>query len=50
VAVRRRIFTGHPAGMYTWGIAGISPREIDAVAHYILERLRPDAHQWRSVP
>jgi mono/diheme cytochrome c family protein len=42
-AVRRRIFTGHPAGMPTWGVAGIPPREIDAVAAYILEQLRPDA-------
>jgi mono/diheme cytochrome c family protein len=41
-AVRRRIFTGHPGGMPTWGIGGISPREIDAVAYYIVERLRGD--------
>jgi mono/diheme cytochrome c family protein len=41
-AVRRRIFTGHPGGMPTWGVAGIPPREIDAVAAYILEQLRPD--------
>jgi mono/diheme cytochrome c family protein len=41
-AVRRRVFTGHPDGMPTWGIAGISPREIDAVAHYIVLRLRGD--------
>lgn len=41
-AARRRIFTGHPEGMPTWGVAGISPREIDAVAFYILEVLRPE--------
>lgn len=41
-AARRRIFIGHPSGMPTWGVAGISPREIDAVAFYILERLRPE--------
>jgi mono/diheme cytochrome c family protein len=41
-SVRRRIFTGHSAGMPTWGVAGIPPREIDAVAAYILEQLRPD--------
>lgn len=41
-AVRRRIFTGHSEGMPTWGVAGISPREIDAAAFYILERLRPE--------
>ena len=41
-AIRRRIFVGHSAGMPTWGVAGITPREIDAVAFYILERLRPE--------
>jgi len=41
--LRRIIFTGHPRGMPTWGVAGISPREIDAVAFYILVQLRPDA-------
>jgi mono/diheme cytochrome c family protein len=41
-AVRRRIFDGHPAGMPTWGVAGITPREIDAVAHYIVDDLRPE--------
>jgi mono/diheme cytochrome c family protein len=42
LAVRRRIFTGHEAGMPTWGIAGISPREIDAVAAYLTDDLRPE--------
>lgn len=41
-AVRRRIFTGHPAGMPVWGMGPVSAREIDAVAHYILEQLRPE--------
>jgi hypothetical protein len=41
-AVRRRIFVGHPAGMPTWGVAGIPPREIDAVAFFILHDLRPE--------
>jgi mono/diheme cytochrome c family protein len=41
-AVRRRTFAGHPEGMPVWGIGGITPREIDAVAYYILEQLRPD--------
>ncbi|HSR43479.1 MAG TPA: c-type cytochrome [Longimicrobiales bacterium] len=40
--VRRRIFAGHPEGMPTFGVAGITPREIDATAFYILERLRPE--------
>ena len=42
VALRRRIYTGHPAGMPTWGVAGITRREIDAVAAYITEQLRPE--------
>lgn len=43
-AVRRRIFTGHPEGMPTWGVGkDITPREIDAVTSYIMERLRPEA-------
>ena len=41
-AVRRRVFVGHASGMPTWGVAGISPREIDAVAFYVVERLRPE--------
>jgi mono/diheme cytochrome c family protein len=41
-AMRRVIFTGHPAGMPTWGVAGIEPREIDAAAYYILHVLRPE--------
>jgi len=41
-AVQRRIFDRHPAGMPTWGVAGITPREIDAVAHYIVNDLRPE--------
>ena len=43
VAMRRVIFTGHPEGMPTWGVAGITPREIDAAAFYILHLLRPEA-------
>lgn len=41
-SVRHRVFVGHVAGMPTWGVAGITPREIDAVSFYILERLRPE--------
>lgn len=40
--VRRRIFTGHPAGMPTFGVAGITLREIDAVSYYIMAELRPE--------
>lgn len=41
-SVRHRVFVGHELGMPTWGVAGISPREIDAAAYYLLERLRPE--------
>jgi mono/diheme cytochrome c family protein len=41
-SVRHRVFVGHAAGMPTWGVAGITPREIDAVSYYLLERLRPE--------
>lgn len=41
-SVRHRIFVGHERGMPTWGIAGISPRDIDAVASYVLDVLRPE--------
>ena len=40
--VRRRIFVGHEEGMPTFGIARMSPRDIDAVAFYILYSLRPE--------
>jgi mono/diheme cytochrome c family protein len=42
VTLRERIFIGHPGGMPTFGVAGITPREIDAVAYYIAEVLRPE--------
>jgi mono/diheme cytochrome c family protein len=42
LAVRRVIFIGHPDGMPTFGVAGITPREIDAVAFYLMEVLRPE--------
>jgi mono/diheme cytochrome c family protein len=41
--LRTTIYTGHPGGMPTWGVAGISPREIDAAAYYIQHVLRPEA-------
>ena len=41
-SVLQRIHAGHAEGMPTWSVAGISPREIDAVAFYILEVLRPE--------
>lgn len=36
------VFVGHATGMPTWGVAGISPREMDAVAFYLTEVLRPE--------
>lgn len=41
-SLRHRIYTGHEGGMPTWGVVGISPREIDAAAFYVLELLRPE--------
>lgn len=41
-SVRHRVFVGHASGMPTWGVAGITHREIDAVSYYVLERLRPE--------
>lgn len=41
-SLRRRIYIGHPEGMPTWGIGRISLREIDAVAGYIRQQLRPE--------
>jgi len=41
-STRARIFSGHPDGMPTFGIARLTPREIDGVAFYILEELRPE--------
>lgn len=42
-SVLHRIFVGHARGMPTWGVAGITPREMDAVTHYLLAVLRPEA-------
>jgi mono/diheme cytochrome c family protein len=47
--VRRVIYTGHPGGMPTWRVAGITPREIDAVAYYIVYVLRPEAARLRRI-
>jgi mono/diheme cytochrome c family protein len=42
-SIRHRIFVGHEEGMPIFGSAGISAREIDGAAYYVLEVLRPDA-------
>jgi mono/diheme cytochrome c family protein len=41
-SVRQRTFTGHTGGMPSLGISRLTPREVDAVAFYILEQLRPE--------
>lgn len=41
-SVRKRIYTGHPEGMPTFGTFRLTPREIDGAAWYILEQLRPE--------
>ena len=41
-ALRRQVYTGHAAGMPTFSLSGVTPREIDAVSAYIIFQLRPD--------
>jgi mono/diheme cytochrome c family protein len=41
-SLHRVVYVGHEDGMPIYGDGGISPREIDAVADYILNVLRPD--------
>ncbi len=38
--IRHRIFVGHETEMPNWGLHGLAYRDIDAVAHYILEKIR----------
>lgn len=42
LAMRRRVFTGHPEGMPSFGVGSLTARQIDAVAFYIVNRLRPE--------
>ena len=44
-SVRRRVFMGHYPEMRTWGLAGLSQRDIDGVAYYIVHQLRPEVLQ-----
>ena len=41
VELRRQIYTGNVAGMPYWGLVGLKYRDIDAVARYIIDFLRP---------
>ena len=38
-------FVGHENGMPTYGVAGLTPREIDGAAYYVLAQLRPEILQ-----
>jgi mono/diheme cytochrome c family protein len=39
-AIRKAIFVGHSSEMPNWGLKGLKPRDVDAVAHYIDGLLR----------
>jgi mono/diheme cytochrome c family protein len=47
-SVRRYVFVGHEGGMPTWGVAGLSPREIDGASYYVLAQLRPEVLQQQQ--
>jgi mono/diheme cytochrome c family protein len=49
-SLREMVFAGHSGGMPIYGVAGITPREIDAVAYYVLYTLRPDVLGPSAVP
>ncbi|MDH3733957.1 MAG: cytochrome c [Gemmatimonadota bacterium] len=38
--IRHRVFVGHESEMPNWGLHGLPYRDVDAVARYILTRLR----------
>ena len=42
IGLRERIFSGNAAGMPYWGLAGLKYQDVDAVADYIVEFLRPN--------
>lgn len=41
-AVRRRIYAGHASGMPSFGVFKLEPRQVDAVAAYVVRVLRED--------
>jgi mono/diheme cytochrome c family protein len=41
-SIRRYVFVGHEGGMPSWGLAGLSVREIDGAAYYVMAQLRSD--------
>lgn len=42
MGLRKQIFTGNVAGMPYWGLVGLKYRDLDAVARYIVDFLRPN--------
>jgi mono/diheme cytochrome c family protein len=40
--IREQIFVGTAESMPHWGLAGLKPRDIEAVSIYILETMRPE--------
>ncbi len=42
MGLRKQIFTGNVAGMPYWGLVGLKYRDLDAVARYITDFLRPN--------
>lgn len=41
-SLRHRVFVGHETEMPSWGLYGLTPRDIDAVAYYIDEKFGED--------
>ncbi len=39
--IRKRIFVGHASGMPNWGLHGLKYRDVDAVAGYVNQVVRP---------
>ena len=37
-AIRHRVFVGHESEMPTWGLYGLTHRDVDAVAYYVDQR------------
>jgi len=44
-SVRRQVFVGHEGGMPAFGTTGLSPRQIDGAAYYVVAQLRPEMLQ-----
>jgi len=49
-SVRHRVYVGHAEGMPTWGVGGITPREIDAASFYLPRLLRPEVLEQQPRP